>query len=338
MYVPLLLLTYFILLTVPTVVRAQLDEGEDPPLEKGPFPTSAWCGQSNTFCWDDDHSRDAFSGVRFSIDLNLGFIWQGGRDRFISSELGSVGRFGIEINLYRGWLAYQAFVAIPGTLKLDEHSPMGLYAALPDTTADALGGGKLTADVAAAYAGTRMRQDSIRALKAQWKAKKSSAEYRAETKEVKKKLRAEQSAKEREIKARLSTYNRGVESGLDEGYEKLVDAVYLHYDRNPRAERDLEVGWGFGTGITVLNGQLALGAGRVFYDRRSLPLQAQRLSRSRYEERGVVSRLAPLRGWRKEPGFAPFDLNDTFVYLTFQPGAALNDQIERSSDGTPADE
>lgn len=85
-----------------------------------------WCADSGTACWTNPAHRSYLNGVRINADLDLGFRFQGGRSRF-ESDIQTLPKLSLETNLYHAWIALQAGLFAPSTIRLDERSEAAEY-------------------------------------------------------------------------------------------------------------------------------------------------------------------------------------------------------------------
>lgn len=80
-----------------------------------------WCADSGTACWSKPGDLSMFNGVRIVADLDLSFLFQGGRSRF-EGNIQTLPKVALETNLLGGWIALQVGLFAPGTIRLDERS------------------------------------------------------------------------------------------------------------------------------------------------------------------------------------------------------------------------
>lgn len=83
----------------------------------------SWCEDSLTVCWNP--CKSGFSGLRFIAEPRLGNIIEWGKKNRPELEaFGGLTLLGVETNWRGGYIALQAQVVLPGTVTLDEHSPL----------------------------------------------------------------------------------------------------------------------------------------------------------------------------------------------------------------------
>jgi hypothetical protein len=108
---------------VGAAVSPALAEGQDSGTSRAKaFSAAAWCADSGTACWSDADRRKYLNGVRVVADLDLGFLFQTGRNRFEGTLKGNP-KVTLEWNLIGGWVAFQLALTAPGTMQFDDRSP-----------------------------------------------------------------------------------------------------------------------------------------------------------------------------------------------------------------------
>lgn len=265
------------------------------------FSTSNWCLDSGTACWADSDTdnwffRNAFSGIRLSADINLSYIIERGSNRFVADNISSLGKIGFQVNLFKGWVSFQSFLIVPGTLSLDSYSPLGRFAALPDTTIRDF-----------AY---RTIGDSVEAATEDLGRLRAALDTAQIGPGVRDSLK---SAIRREI--------RSANFEIERLKRRFSDSLDVFYYQRARVDGgySLRVSSGWSVGLAFLDGQVAMGAGRVYYDSRALPYHVRALTRENYGARSV------------------FNSRDTFFHISYQPAESLRAAFKRAK-GLPVDE
>lgn len=96
------------------------------------FSAESWCNDSGTLCWADGSAQRSLNGVRFIGEPNLGTVIQGDDNRFESKLLNGLIQAGIEVNAFEGFVSLQATLIPPGSIQLDEDSPLVTSGRLAD--------------------------------------------------------------------------------------------------------------------------------------------------------------------------------------------------------------
>ena len=84
--------------------------------------SKTWCDDSLTICWDPCKAR--FGGVRFIAEPRFGTVFAAGDDRPKQDAFGSLALVGLETTAWGGYVAFQVQVVTPGTVTLEETSPL----------------------------------------------------------------------------------------------------------------------------------------------------------------------------------------------------------------------
>lgn len=109
------------LVLAPFVVMGLMVASEDAMSQTQSFSTSEWCGTANTICWD---TTTSFSGVRLALDLAVSHTIQFGDNRFEFDGLEAQPKFVADVNLAQGWISLQTGFIAPGSVRIDDGSPL----------------------------------------------------------------------------------------------------------------------------------------------------------------------------------------------------------------------
>jgi hypothetical protein len=94
------------------------------PEKAGTFSAEVWCKDTGTYCWTSPKARNWLNGVRFVGDVDVGYLQQGGANRFEQKAFKGLTKFGVESNLWRGLAALQVVVIPPGKVTYEAESPL----------------------------------------------------------------------------------------------------------------------------------------------------------------------------------------------------------------------
>lgn len=91
-----------------------------------PFSAASWCEDSGTYCWRGEDKARWFNGVRVIGEVDLGWLIQGGRNRFVNEGFTGLTKVGLEFNVYEGLASIQTVLIAPGSVELDGQSDLVL--------------------------------------------------------------------------------------------------------------------------------------------------------------------------------------------------------------------
>lgn len=94
------------------------------------FRSQTWCADSGTVCWAGGADRQWFNGMRIVAELDLGLVFQSGRNKF-EGGVRALPKLALEFNIYGGWAAAQLALLGPSKTTFDESSETGLAYLLP---------------------------------------------------------------------------------------------------------------------------------------------------------------------------------------------------------------
>ena len=92
------------------------------------FSSESWCEDQTTFYFSDSTKHRAyFSGIRLIIEPQVGIIFQSGDNRILQENFKDLPKFGIESNLYEGYISLQLALIYPSLIDFDDNSEVVRY-------------------------------------------------------------------------------------------------------------------------------------------------------------------------------------------------------------------
>lgn len=96
--------------------------------QPGLLSTDNWLKDATTITFskpeDRDKFKNTFNGIRIIFEPQLARVVQFGSNRFESKIFGGLDRFGVEINLYKGFVSLQLINIFPSVVQFDQLSPI----------------------------------------------------------------------------------------------------------------------------------------------------------------------------------------------------------------------
>jgi hypothetical protein len=114
------------------LTHAQPALGQEGNANTKSFSSARWCQDSGTYCWTDPAKSKWFNGVRIIGEVDLGWLMQGGGNRFANKGFSGLTKVGLEFNIYGAHVSAQTVLIAPGSIELDDKSPLVTERRLPN--------------------------------------------------------------------------------------------------------------------------------------------------------------------------------------------------------------
>ena len=95
--------------------------------------TDNWLKDQTTIPFSSRTGKSSFSGIRLTFEPQWGWLIQNDENRIQNEILLNMSKFGLETNLYKGWLSLQTNFIFPTKVELDSKSEIVVNNYLKDS-------------------------------------------------------------------------------------------------------------------------------------------------------------------------------------------------------------